>query len=83
MFCADSRILLWRSVLQSFRALLVLTQSHIKAEPDLVRGDGRVLGAHNVDGVMLVGAGQAVHVDDVVGVGDLKSDNKGLKIKMV
>ena len=51
--------------------------------PDLVRGDGRVLGAHNVDGVMLVGAGQTVHVDDVVGVGDLKSDNKGLKIKMV
>ena len=44
--------------------------------PHLVWGVGWVLGAHNVNGVMLVRPGPGVDIDDVVSVGDLEAEDK-------
>ena len=48
--------------------LLLTTRLH------LVRGVDRVLGAHNVDGVVLVWTNPGVDINDVVSVGDLESE---------
>ena len=44
--------------------------------PHLVRGVGWVLGAHDVNGVMLVRPRPGVDIDDVVSVGDLEAEDK-------
>ena len=44
--------------------------------PHLVWGVGWVLGAHDVNGVVLVRPGPGVDIDDVVSVGDLEAEDK-------